>query len=50
MKLLEVVDLSEMKHLRTWLAKCKTEMPGYEEVNGEAAKFAVEYIRNKMSA
>ncbi|CAG0896565.1 unnamed protein product [Darwinula stevensoni] len=44
-----VLDLSEMKHLSAWLAKCKTEMPGYEEANGRGAEVFGHYLRSKMS-
>lgn len=33
----EVVDLTKYENVSTWLAKCKTEIEGYEETNGKGA-------------
>jgi len=45
----EVVELAPYPHVRSWLATCKAEMPGYAELNDEGAKAFGGYFKQAQA-
>ncbi|XP_045580992.1 glutathione S-transferase 1-1 [Procambarus clarkii] len=44
------LDFDSYTRIQRWLKKCKTQLPGYDEANGEGAKIIGDFLKSKLKS